>query len=172
MAVGQSILTVAGLNKILDGYATNKPVAPKFFKVSSQDIQLDPGLLDISGVWKEGQIDGVKIIDNNTIEFIIDIPVEEAIDYGKIFGLYLEDGTLFMLAKPPYPFPPSLRQTFKIQLAYNNISQMVDFKYIPSWNWQEEIIAPSTSALWDAIHTLTLQVQSLALEIEKLKNGG
>jgi len=49
---------------------------------------------------------------------------------------------------------------------------MIDFKYIPSWNWQEEIIAPSVSALWDAIHKIEKQIQALSIELEKLKNGG
>jgi len=129
MAVGQSILTVKGSYALADASQTGKSIKPKFYKVSNQDITLDPTLTDISGVWKQADISGYFPVNDNTVEFLVDIPPEEATSYGRTFGLYLEDGTLFMIAKPPYPFPPALRQTFKIQLVYNNANNLIDFRH-------------------------------------------
>ena len=146
MAVGQSILTVQGSYALADASSTGKSIRPKFYKVSGNDIALDPTLTDLTGVWKQADISGYFPINNNTVEFLVDIPPEQATGYGKTFGLYLEDGTLFMIAKPPYPFPPQLRQTFKIQLVYNNVNNLVDFQYLPFYETEQDfsILAVST----------------------------
>ena len=138
-AVGQVILTVQGSYALADTQATGKNVQPKYYKVSNQDIQLDPTLTDITGVWKTADISGYIPIDNDTVEFVIDIPPEQATDYGRTFGLYLADGTLFAVAKPPYPFPPALRQTFRVQVRYSNINQITDFKYIPFYETEQSM---------------------------------
>jgi len=44
--------------------------------------------------------------------------------------------------------------------------------YITEYDLMNLFLPVEISPLWDVIHTLTLQVQSLALELEKLKNGG
>ena len=145
MAVGQSILTVKGSYALADASQTGKPIKPKYYKVSNQDIDLNPTLTDLTGVWKQADISGYFPINNNTVEFLVDIPPEEATQYGKTFGLYLEDGTLFMIAKPPYPFPPALRQTFKIQLVYNNANNLIDFQYLPFYETEQDLAILSVS---------------------------
>ncbi|WP_457640476.1 hypothetical protein, partial [Persephonella sp.] len=163
MAVGQSILTVKGSYALADASSTGKSIKPKFYKVSNQDIALDPTLTDLSGVWKQADISGYFPVNDNTVEFLVDIPPEEASSYGKTFGLYLEDGTLFMIAKPPYPFPPALRQTFKIQLVYNNANNLIDFQYIPFYETEQDL------AIFDVSMTFGERLQVVRDEIEKLK---
>ncbi len=163
MAVGQSILTLKGSYALADASSTGKSIRPKFYKVSGNDIALDPTLTDLTGVWKQADISGYFPINDNTVEFLVDIPPEQATSYGKTFGLYLEDGTLFMIAKPPYPFPPQLRQTFKIQLVYNNVNNLVDFQYLPFYETEQDL------SIFDVSMTLGNRILTLRQEIEDLK---
>ncbi|ACO04511.1 MAG TPA: hypothetical protein DEP48_03125 [Persephonella sp.] len=178
MAVGQSILTVKGSYALADASQTGKSIKPKFYKVSNQDITLDPTLTDISGVWKQADISGYFPVNDNTVEFLVDIPPEEATSYGRTFGLYLEDGTLFMIAKPPYPFPPALRQTFKIQLVYNNANNLIDFQYVPFYETEQDLSILSVSVSLgkllqqhrNEIEMLKSWNKSLSQEIQKIKS--
>lgn len=129
MAVGQSILTDGGLAAFAKT-AGGGSVTPKYYKVTDQPLPLDPATTSIEG-WRTAPISAYLPIDRDTIEFVLDIPPEEATNYSTTFGLFLEDHTLFMLAAPPYPLPPLLRQTMKIQLVYMNSENIIDFKYIP-----------------------------------------
>ncbi len=164
MAVGQSILTVKGSYALADASSTGKSIKPKFYKVSNQDIPLDPTLTDLTGVWKTADISGYFPINDNTVEFLVDIPPEEATSYGKTFGLYLEDGTLFMIAKPPYPFPPALRQTFKIQLVYEQANNLIDFQYLPFYETEQDLAILSVSTYLGEL------LQQHRNEIEMLKS--
>ncbi len=163
MAVGKSILTIKSSYALADASSTGKSIKPKYYKVSNQDLSLDPTLTDISGVWKQADISGYFQVNDNTVEFLVDIPPEQAADYGKTFGLYLEDGTLFMIAKPPYPFPPQLRQTFKIQLIYQQANNLIDFQYIPFYETEQDL------AIFDVAMTLGERLQTIRSEIELLK---
>jgi len=129
--VGGSIITADGINALANASASGTSVKPKYFKFSNQDLILDPNLSasDIHG-WRTQDINLYQKVDSKTVEFVCDVIPTEATGYAKICGLYLEDGTLFMVAKPPYPFPPSLRQTFKIQMVYENATGLLDFKYL------------------------------------------
>jgi len=51
-----------------------------------------------------------------------------------------------MLAKPPFPFPPMLRQTFKIQLVYQNAENLIDFKYLPFYETEQDLAILGNSA--------------------------
>ncbi len=163
--VGKVILTVQGSYALADAQATGKNIQPKYYKVSNQDIPLDPTLTDIPGVWKQDNISGYIPIDSDTVEFVIDIPPEEATNYGRTFGLYLADGTLFAIAKPPYPFPPNLRQTFRVQVRYSNINQITDFKYIPFYETEQSL------SILDATATLGNRILKLRQEVENLKQA-
>lgn len=136
MSVGTSIVTVGGIHALAAASASGLSIKPKYFKFSSQDIAINPELdkNDING-WITKDISLYQTIDDMTIEFVCDVNANDASNYTRIAGLYLDDGTLFMVAKPPYPFPPSLRQTFKIQMVYQNATGLVNFQYIP---WDEE----------------------------------
>ena len=168
--VGKVILTLRGSYALADAQATGKSIKPKYYKVSNRDIQLDPTLTDLQGVWKQDNISGYFPIDNDTVEFVIDIPPEQAISYGKTFGLYLEDGTLFAIAKPPYPLPPNLRQTFRVQIKYSNINQITDFKYIPFYETEQSLMTLQTAAvLGDEILSLSKTLTLLEGDYKELK---
>jgi len=145
-AVGQSIITSNGIKALMDASAVGKLIKPKYFKFSDKDYTLDPTIEDISS-WIQKNITLYNTINENTIEFVCDVAPEEAAKYTKTAGLYLDDGTLFMLAKPPFPFPPMLRQTFKIQLVYQNAENLIDFKYLPFYETEQDlaILENSTS---------------------------
>ena len=152
-AVGQSIITSNGIKALMDASVVGKLVKPKYFKFSDADYTLDPTIEDISG-WIQKDITLYNTINENTIEFVCDVPPEEAVKYTKTAGLYLEDGTLFMLAKPPFPFPPLLRQTFKIQLIYQNAENLIDFSYLPFYETEQDLAILENSA---SIGELTLK---------------
>jgi len=167
--VGKLVITARGILAILEAQTRNRRIKPQFYRVSNRDIALDPTLTSLPGIWKQADISGYLPISPNTVEFLIDIPPEEATDYGRTFGLYLDDGTLFAIAKPPYPFPPMLRQTLRVQISYSNIAQVIDFQYIPFLEAEQSLsILDATSVLAERIQTLRKEVEDLQLAKERL----
>jgi len=165
MAVGSSIVTADGINALANASASGKSVKPKYFKFSNQDLVLDPNLSasDIHG-WRTQNINLYQKVDSKTVEFVCDVIPTEATDYTRVCGLYLDDGTLFMVAKPPYPFPPSLRQTFKIQMIYENATELLDFKYVPFSEEEQSLSILDTSI------SLGLQTMENATQIGLIKS--
>ena len=146
-AVGQSIITSSGIKALMDASAVGKLIKPKYFKFSDIDYTLDPTIIDING-WIQKDITLYNTINENTIEFVCDVAHEEAAKYTKTAGLYLDDGTLFMLAKPPFAFPPMLRQTFKIQLVYQNAENLIDFSYLPFYETEQDLAILNNAAVF------------------------
>jgi hypothetical protein len=165
--VGKSYLTLSGLLALTDATKLGKKITPKYFKVSSKDYDLYPGvdLKDLEEVWYQGDISGVIPVGYNSTQFIIDIPPEKAEQYGRTFGLYLEDGTLFLVAKPPYPFAPLLRQTFTVQLTWQNVNEVIDFKYVPFYETEQNLLILDLSA------SLGSRIIKLKKDVELLKNA-
>ncbi len=164
MATGQSIITADGINALVQATVSGKQIQPKYFRFSEQDLILNPNLKakDIVA-WKTQNINLYSIIDNDTLEFTCDIEPTAATKYTKTCGLYLEDNTLFLVAKPPFAFPPMLRQTFKIQMSYQNATGLVDFKYIPFSETEQSLTILNTQAI------LGEQLLKNSLEIGLLK---
>ncbi len=168
MGVGQSVITAAGIRAMADAAATGKLVQPKYFRFSSADHMLDPTIQELVG-WIEKDISLYTKINDNTVEFLCDVKPEEAIDYGRIAGLFLEDGTLFMLAKPQYPFPPSLRQTFKIQLVYKDAEQLLDFQYLPFYETEQDLrLNNATAVLSNLFIKLSNKVREMQQRVEAI----
>jgi len=144
--VGGSIITADGINALANASASGTSVKPKYFKFSNQDLILDPNLSakDLVG-WRTQDIDLYQKVSADTVEFVCDVIPTEATDYTRICGLFLEDGTLFMVAKPPYPFPPTLRQTFKIQMVYENATELLDFKYLSFSETEQDLSLLNTN---------------------------
>lgn len=167
MATGQSIITADGINALVQATVSGKQIQPKYFRFSEQDLILDPNLKakDITA-WKTQNINLYSVIDNNTLEFTCDIEPTAATKYTRSCGLYLEDNTLFLVAKPPFAFPPMLRQTFKIQMSYQNATGLVDFKYIPFSQTEQDL------SLLNSIVTGGNQILKNCLKIEKIKIKG
>lgn len=94
------------------------------------DYEISPSLTSLAS-WKEGPISDYIRVDSNTIEYLIDIPLDEVEHKSRVFGLYLEDGTLFMVARPPYTFPAMFRQIFKVQLTYKETENPTSFRPLP-----------------------------------------
>jgi len=166
MAVGSSLITADGINALANASASGTSVKPKYFKFSNQDLVLDPNMSaeDIVG-WRTQDINLYQTIDDKTVEFVCDVVPTEATDYARICGLYLEDGTLFMVAKPPYPFPPQLRQTFKIQMIYESIDEILNFQYLSFDETEQDI------ALLNAQAILGEQILQNSLEIGLIKSN-
>ena len=166
MSVGKSIITVDGINALANGNGSGSSVKPKYFKFSNQDLVLNPNLSasDLTG-WRTQDINLYQIVDNQTVEFVCDVEPTEASDYTRSVGLFLEDGTLFMVAKPPYPFPPSLRQTFKIQMFFKNVNNLLDFKYLPYQETEQSLSILNASSI------LGNEILKNREDIEKIKIG-
>ncbi|WP_108062711.1 phage tail-collar fiber domain-containing protein [Poseidonibacter lekithochrous] len=166
MSVGKSIITVDGINALANASASGSSVKPKYFKFSNQDLVLDPNLSasDLTG-WRTQNINLYQIVDNQTVEFVCDVEPTEASDYTRSVGLFLEDGTLFMVAKPPFAFPPMLRQTFKIQMVYQNATELLDFKYVAFSQTEQDLSLLNTNVVL-GLQLLEIK-QDLANEKEK-----
>ena len=167
MAIGQSIITIDGINALANASASGASVKPKYFKFSNEDLVLDPNLSasDITG-WRTQDISLYQKVDDKTVEFVCDVIPTEASDYTRVCGLYLDDGTLFMVAKPPYPFPPSLRQTFKIQMVYQNIDGLLDFQYVAYSQTEQDL------SLLNAICLSGNQILKNTLNLERIQIQG
>lgn len=166
MAVGQSIITADGINALANAAASGTSVKPKYFRFSNQDLVLDPNLSasDIRA-WRTQDINLYQKVDNKTVEFVCDVEPTEANDYARTCGLYLEDETLFMVAKPPYPFPPSLRQTFKIQMVYEDVTKLLDFKYVAfSQSEQDLSLLNTTVVSGNQILKNTLKLEGIKIQ--------
>jgi hypothetical protein len=161
MAVGTSILTNAGLQKLINALAQGTKVSPKYYKVTDSDVTLDPALTDIPNAWKQADISGYVQIDANTIEFLITIPHEEVTKYGKCFGLYLDDGTLFLVAKPPYPFPPGMRINFKVQFYFEQAEKVINFQYIPFDETEQNLAIMDVSTVYDLLNQICDEINLL-----------
>lgn len=131
--IGGVILTNDGRNALAQAHANGTQVKPKFYRQSEQDLVLDPALSagDIVG-WRTHDIDMVDVENESTVAFKMDCPIEEATDYTRLLGIYLEDGTLYAVAKPAYALPPSVRQVFTPKIAVNQQVELMDFNYLPS----------------------------------------
>ena len=94
MSVGSSIITGKGIEALANASASGTSIKPKHFRFSNQNLTLDPNLTkeDISG-WCLEPITLHQKIDDKTVEFVCDIPPDEALDYTRVCGLYLDDGT-------------------------------------------------------------------------------
>ena len=152
MAVGQSIITADGINALVEASAKHETVTPKYFRFSDDDMVLDTNLSagDIDG-WTTRDISTIKQISADAAEFVCDVEPTEATHYTRVCGLYLDDGTLFAVAKPPFPFPPGLRQTFKIQVSYQNITELMDFSYLPHQEEEQDLRIIDTSSVLGAL---------------------
>ncbi len=119
--VGAGILTTAGLQHLADAIANNTTIQPTKFRVSDEDIELSPNLTagDVNW-WRVQDIDVSHKIDEDNAEFVCIIAPENMTNWAKLYGLFLDDGTLFMVVKPPYPLPPSIKMTERIRLQYAN----------------------------------------------------
>ena len=138
--IGPCLITNDGRNALTQAQLSGGKIRPKFFRFSDIDMILDPTLSaeDISA-WYTHDISLYRRIDNNTVEFVCDVPPEEATHYNRTAGLYLEDGTLYAVAKPPFAQPPMLRQTLKAQITYSNSGALMDFKYIPHQETEQDL---------------------------------
>ena len=128
---GAAIVTAAGIQAVIDAQATGRSIKPKRFGFSANEYTVDPMMTEIDN-WHTGDISTYVEIDSDTIEFGCVVEPDQAAAYTKFVGIYLEDGTLFAVAKPPFALPPALRQGVKVQISYGNIAGVMNFEYIPT----------------------------------------
>jgi len=143
--LGKSLVTASGIWALLEANTTGERVKVARFVFSEEEIALDPNRTALNG-WIEKDVSLYTQIDDDTVEFVCDVPPEEATHYTRSAGLLLDDGTLFMIATPPFPFPPMLRQTFKIQLRYRGAGELLEFSYLPFYETEQELALLDTAA--------------------------
>ena len=169
MADGKTVITLNGLKALTEASSLGRQVKPVYFKVSDADIgDIYPGidLKDLPSVWYQANISGYIPVNDSTVQFILDTPPDKAVKYGKTFGLYPEDGTLFAVAKPPYPFPPLMRQRFRVQFVWQQIESVMNFEDIPFYEFDQDV------AHLDALSTISLalfDVQEHLTVLEQFK---
>jgi len=164
MATGKSVITKDGIKALMGATNGSRAIKVKSFEFTEQDLPLNPNIeaKDIKG-WLKKDISLYKQIDENTIEFTCIAEPTESKHYTKTCALFLEDGTLFMIAKPSYPFPPLMRQIFKIEFIYQNANEKIDFKYLPHQEVEQDL------ALLESIATSAVESIRHTEDIELLK---
>lgn len=138
--VGALVITEDGINALTEAQLIGRKIKPKFYRLTEDDLVIDPTLSagDISG-WYTHDINLYKEIDRDTVEFTCDIPPTENTHYTRTVGFYLEDGTLFAVAKPPFSAPPMFRNRFHAQIGYANAGQLMDFRYLPHQETEQDL---------------------------------
>jgi len=137
---GGTVLTIAGRNALRDAELTGRSAVPKYYKVSSQDYPLDPSMAGPAfNGWRQHDIDAYVPVDPSTAQFTVQVPQAEATDDMLTVGIFLEDGTLFGIAKPPYAMPRGITQVFHILHEYDGINELLDFRYLPIEAMEQEL---------------------------------
>lgn len=162
-AICRVILTEQGLQALRDAELLGTKVKPKYFKFSTLEEELEPEWTELQDTWIQKDISAYIPINDNIAEFVCDVKPEAAVEVCGTTGLYLEDGTLFMLAKPPWPMPADIRQTLKIQLVFQNVQELVDFQYIPFSETEQDL------SILEVSSTLGYYVLQNTLEISLIK---
>lgn len=80
----------------------------------------------------------------NEVMLVSEVPADQASDECEVVGLFLEDGTLFAMAKPMYALPPDVRQYVKTHIIYTGLEAVVDFTLIPIELFIDLADCPST----------------------------
>ena len=141
--MSECIITEAGLAALAYASTHSTHVRPAYFKfatekthyVDGSDHLLASATAMTEDVWYTHVINYYKIVDPTAhlVEFVCEaLPDAVAPDPNGqtwVCGLFLEDDTLFMLAKPDAAFPPTVHQIFRLELAYNNAGALVEFVY-------------------------------------------
>jgi len=165
--VGGLVITADGRNA-LSRAASGQRIVPKTYRVSADDITLDPTMTDLDG-WRTAEISGVKLISDDAVEFTIDIDPTAAHDYLRSAALFLEDGTLFAIAKPSYPMPPGLRQTLKMQVEFSELSELMTLEYLPHQEEEQDLRTNNTAAVLGNIFLKVSQsVRALGERVDAL----
>ena len=160
MAVGQAILTTAGFAALADAAAHGTTIQPLYFKFASvyapyvdEFGNLDPAVTEmVTGVWKTQNINYYRIVNatRNQVEFTCDVTQAESNQETWVCGLFLnkapDPDVLFMLALAPEAFPAQLRQVFRVQLAFTDAGDLIDFVVQPLTTFLELTDTPDSYA--------------------------
>ena len=112
--------TEAGLAYRREALKNGTPIKLKTFKVSKDDIDIDNLPKDLASSWIEKPITYYTPIGNTGLQLDMIVPANEAIEQGKSFGIYLEDGTCYMLGRAVGVFNPNLKQKYKVTIEFVN----------------------------------------------------
>jgi len=155
MATGKTVITLDGIKALTTASITGRKTKPVYFKVSETDLgEIYPGidLKDVPNAWYQAEISGYVLVNDNTVQFICEVPIEQAVKHGTFFGLFFEDGILFAVVKPPYPYPPLMRQRLLVQFVWQQIEAVMDFSAIPYYEFDQDV------AHLDAVSTISLAI--------------
>ncbi|MGB9674867.1 MAG: hypothetical protein ACPLX8_01915, partial [Nanopusillaceae archaeon] len=127
--IGTSILTNVGQTALMNATVSN-PINIATFTVSNTTSNLDPTTTNFTG-WITKTVTGLTLINDNTVEITCVVEPDEASDIAASVGIFLSDGTLFLISNPSSPIPPGMRQVIKTQIIYTNCGSLVNFNYLP-----------------------------------------
>jgi len=144
--VGKSVYTREGIEAFRNATVENRLIRPVKFRVSKDNIEIYNGIpsSEFRSYWYEGRVAGYRI-DKDRAEIILEVPPDKAAHDGATFALLDESNTILMLAKPPFPFPPLMRQRLLVQIVWQNLDEIVEFKYLPATEYEQHLVD------WEAV---------------------
>jgi len=172
---GTVAITKKGIEKLVNVFKSGDKITISKYKVSAEDVQINDTVVDMTDIpkaWKEGDIAGVLPLDENSVEFVIHIPMDQMTDYGRTFGLYDQDGDLIFVAKPDHPFYPLTEVTYRIQYKAGKLQEIVNYNYIASdWLETQQLILDTIANNQELFIELFTKVQKLesAIKFDLLK---
>ena len=167
------LITNIGLKKANEAQAGGWLIKLTHFGLSDSTEFPSPEWESLPGEKIRLPITAYYIVDNNTVEFRC-IADESIGDFWvRLFGLYLEDGTLFAVGETPLSQKlRGTRLTVKAQVRLVNAVGTFDFKDL-SKDWVTILfheLAATAGSLWQAIIRLQSQVEGLETRISDFEN--
>ena len=160
----EGIITNKGKEKLSQSLASGIETELVYFRVTDQDFDLDPNLIDLPSYWYQDLITAKEWIDKNTLKFICEVPATKATKVLKGIGIYTRDGDLFAVGKIVDGYlPPYITQkvNFVVKIDFQDFGDVVNLPYSDDTLYNVNL---------DTQATLLNQIQQLAKEIAKLED--
>lgn len=150
--VGEIMLTNDGLAALAQAQASGTKIKVTHYKQLETDLTFDPRLKtkDIHG-WRYKLLDRPSTVNKDVVSYTVDCPIDEAVKFTRTIALFMENGLLYALAKPPFPIPANVRQRFEIKVGFSNLATLMNFNYQNSEELDREIRELKHTALMGSL---------------------
>ena len=166
MGAPTAILTNDGIHALANATASGTSIKPKYVTFSNQVLNLDPTLSasDIAG-WLTQDITAYLPVSKDVATFQCVVQAIDAVDFTRFVGLFLDDGTLFMIGKPTFPIAPNITQKINIPLTYANMQSNISFAALPFSETEQDLNLLNTLCVGgNQIFKNTLKIEGITIQ--------
>jgi hypothetical protein len=167
--IGEIMLTNDGLNALAQAQASGTKIKVTHYKQIERELTFDPRLKskDIKG-WRSHALDRPTVVSESVVSYIVDCPIDKALNFTRTIALFMENGLLYALAKPPFPIPPNVRQRFELKIGFSNLATLMSFNYANSEEFDKELRElQHTALIGSMLLKNTKEITTLKIKGEK-----